>query len=307
MNSPLSRYEKLEKLGEGTYGIVYKARDTTNNELVAMKVMRLEQEEEGVSSTTLRELTILRIIKHCNVVKMINLSLKENSLTLIFEHLDFDLRKLLAHTKGPLKTNLQRSYGFQLLAGLYFLHTHRVIHRDIKPDNLLLDKEGHLKIGDFGLARFFTVPIRTFTDGVVTLWYRPPEVLLHNDFYELSVDIWSAGCVMAEMARGTPLFRGDSEIDMVHKIFQIFGTPTQETIECFHDLRNNKINYFSYEPKNLADLVQSDDIWFVDLLSKMLCLDPANRITAKEALQHPYFNEIPLSVRECCLTNYDLC
>ena len=306
MNSSQSRYEDLEKLGEGTYGVVFKARDTVTNEIVAMKVMRLEQEEEGVSSTTLRELTILRIMNHCNIVAMKNISLKENSLTLVFEHLDFDMRKLLRMTKKPLKTNLQRSYAFQLLSGLYFLHTHRVIHRDIKPDNLLLDKQGHLKICDFGLARFFTVPLRNFTEGVVTLWYRPPEVLLHNDFYDLSVDIWSAGCVMAEMARGIPLFSGDSEIDMVHKIFQVFGTPSPEEVEMFHDLKNQKIESFSYQGVSLASQVESDDIWFVDLLSKMLCIDPTKRITAKEALQHPYFNEIPQSVRNCCLGNYDL-
>lgn len=306
-NSSSTRYERIEKLGEGTYGVVYKAKDTVNGELVAMKVMRLEQEEEGVSATTLREITILRMMNHCNIVGMRNIMLKENSLTLVFEHLDFDLRKLLIHYKKPLGVPLQKSYGFQLLAGLYFMHTHRVIHRDIKPDNILLDLQGHLKICDFGLARFFTVPLRNFTEGVVTLWYRPPEILLHNDFYEVSIDIWSTGCVMAEMARGSPLFKGDSEIDMIHKIFDLFGTPSPEIVNCFHDLKYEVVNNLNYKPHNLSDLVQSDDADFIDLLSKMLCLDPRKRITAKEALQHSYFNDIPQSIRNCCLTNYNLC
>lgn len=307
-NSSSTRYKKIEKLGEGTYGVVYKAMDTINDELVAMKVMRLEQEEEGVSATTLREITILRMMNHRNIVGMRNIMLKENSLTLIFEHLDFDLRKLLINYKGrPLTVPLQKSYGFQLLSGLFFMHTHRVIHRDIKPDNILLDSQGHLKICDFGLARFFTVPLRNFTEGVVTLWYRPPEILLHNDFYEVSIDIWSAGCVMAEMARGSPIFSGDSEIDMIHKIFDLFGSPSQEIINCFHDLKCGVVNNLDYRPHNLGDLVQSEDAEFIDLLSKMLCLDPRKRITAKEALHHPYFNDIPQSIRNCCLTNYNLC
>ena len=306
MSSSSSRYEKIDKLGEGTYGCVYMAKDTKNDEIVAMKVMKLEQEEEGVSASTLREITVLRVISHCNIVQMKNLILNDNQLTLVFEHLDFDLRKLLQRQKRPLKPALVKSYAFQLLSGLYFLHTHRVMHRDIKPDNLLLDFKGHLKIGDFGLARFFTVPLRNFTEGVVTLWYRPPEVLLNNAFYDLSVDIWSAGCVIAEMVRGDVLFKGDSDIDMIHRIFNVFGTPTQEITDYFHDLKNGKFSNLKYSAKKIKDVVPSDDPELLDLVERMVCLDPNKRMTAKEALHHPFFDEIPENVRHHCLSNYNL-
>lgn len=302
MKSDLTGYQKLDKLGEGTYGIVYKAKNLATGQIVAMKIMQLDHEEEGISSTALRELTILRTMDHCNVVSMIDIGMKKNSLTIISEFFDLDLRKFLNKTKRrPLKTALQRSYGFQMLAGLYYMHTHRVIHRDIKPDNILIDYQGHLKLCDFGLSRFFTIPIKELTQGVVTLWYRPPEVLLHNEFYELAVDIWSAGCVMAEMARGIPLFMGDSEIDMVHKIFQVLGSPSDEVKSKLHDLDNGTVTIPHYDGVELKEQVKTDDEYFVDLLIKMLNPDPTKRITAKEALNHPYFDSISPQIRKYCI------
>lgn len=219
MSNNIADYERQEKMGEGTYGAVYKAIYKPKAMAVALKVMPLNQDEEGISAKTIREIATLRHINHPSIVKLINVIIQPENIILIFPFLDFDLRQLIHRSKGPLKTELQRSYAFQLLTGIYHLHVNRVIHRDLKPENILLDCAGYLKICDFGLSRLFTIPLNQFTNDLVTMSYRPPEMLLHNSFYDLSIDVWSAGCVLAEMAIGEPLFPGDSEIDQIHKNF----------------------------------------------------------------------------------------
>jgi serine/threonine protein kinase len=296
-----SRFVKTAKLGEGTYGIVYRVLDKETGEPFAAKVIHLTNEAEGISPTTLREVSILRRMDHCNIVKFYEASIHPTSLTLILEFLPSDLYKLLAKLKGvPLKPDLCCSYAYQLLCGIYYLHTHRVIHRDIKPANLLIDAEGRLKICDFGLARSFTLPLTKLARGVVTQWYRSPELLLHNEFYEVAVDVWSAGCVIAEMASGTVLFKGDSDIDMAHQVFQILGTPSDDVIQGFSDINQGKFVAPDHSPVNLGEILGTDDPLLVDLLSKMLAIDPRRRITAKEALNHPYFDNLPTVVRDMC-------
>lgn len=296
-SADLSNYERQQKLGEGTYGEVYRAIDKTTNEVVAMKVMRLDHEDEGISQTTLRECTILRSLNHFNIISLKEISFNNDSLVLVCEYLSYDLRKLLKKHQKPLNPDLVRSYAYQLLSGIYYLHTHRVIHRDIKPENLLIDKAGRMKICDFGLSRFFTIPMREFTEGVITLWYRPLEVLLHNPFYDLSIDIWSAGCVIAEMTRGTAIFKGDSELDMIHQIFKTLGTPDQGVLSLFADIKNNKVTIPQYPRQNLHTILETDDDLLVDLISKMLEIDPKKRINAKDARRHPYFDNLPDAIR----------
>lgn len=296
-SADLGNYERQQKLGEGTYGVVYRAIDKQTNEVVAMKVMRLDHEDEGISQTTLRECTILRSLNHFNIISLKEISFSGDSLVLVCEYLSYDLRKLLKKHQKPLNPDLVRSYAYQLLSGIYYLHTHRVIHRDIKPENLLIDKAGRMKICDFGLSRFFTIPMREFTEGVITLWYRPPEILLHNSFYDLSIDIWSAGCVIAEMTRGTAIFKGDSELDMIHQIFKTLGTPDQGVLSLFSDIKNNKITIPQYPRNDMRTYIETDDDLLLDLISKMLEIDPKKRINAKDARRHPYFDNIPDAIR----------
>ena len=221
-------YQKQEKLGEGTYGVVYKAIDKRTGDVVALKKIRLEQEEEGIPATSIREISILKELHHPNIVDLREVINSQGKLTLVFEYLDKDLKRFLDSQHNPPPPNLIQSYAYQILCGLCYCHCHRIIHRDMKPQNLLLNRQGLIKICDFGLARAFTIPLRNYTHEVVTLWYRAPEILFGSQLYSLPVDIWSTGCIIAEMITKKPLFPGDSEIDELFSIFKILGTPTED-------------------------------------------------------------------------------
>jgi serine/threonine protein kinase len=178
------------------------------------------------------------------------------------------------------------------LRGVADCHCKRVLHRDIKPQNILLNDTGEVKIADFGLARAFQVPIRPYTHEVVTLWYRAPEILLNSAEYSTPVDIWSVGCIFAELYNQIPLFQGDSEIDQIFKIFRVSGTPTEENWPGVTELPNYKSTFPKWKPKDIAEKIPGMDEVAIDLLSKMLTLDPLNRITASKALKHPYFDDL---------------
>ncbi|KAH0795155.1 AChain A, Cyclin-dependent kinase 2 [Histomonas meleagridis] len=293
------RFTDREKLGEGTYGVVYKAKDTRDDTIVALKVMKFDQESNGISQTTLREISILSSIDHPNLLKMKDIILENNSLTIVTEFLEYDLYTFLyKRRKRPLDQRLIRSYGYQLLCGLYYLHSHRIVHRDLKPANLLIDMAGNIKICDFGLSRYFSIPLRKYSPNVVSEWYRPVELLYGAKNYDVSVDIWSLGCCLAEMSRRYPLFPGDTDIDMLHKIFEILGTPSKDEIPSFpEELRSS---FKEHEQQDLKVVFNSDDEYFVDLIKKMLEYNPSKRITALEALNHPYFNDIPKTLYEKC-------
>ena len=291
----IERYQKLEKIGEGTYGVVYKARDRKNGEQIALKKIRLEADDEGVPSTAIREISLLKEIHHPNVVALKDVVHSELKLYLIFEFLDQDLKKHMDANGGPLRPIVVKSYLYQMLAGLCYCHTHRVLHRDLKPQNLLIDKSGAVKLADFGLARAFGLPIKTYTHEVVTLWYRAPEILLGSRQYSTPVDLWSVGCIFAEMAQKRPIFAGDSEIDQIFKIFRVLGTPTEETFPGISSLPDFKSTFPKWRAQSLSKLVGNLDERGVDLLSQMICYDPAKRISARAAMSHPYFDDLDKS------------
>ena len=191
----------MDTIGEGTYGVVYKARVRSTGEILALKRIRLEQEEEGVPSTAIREISLLKELRHENIVKLVDVVHLEKKLYLVFEYLDLDLKKHM--DSSPHISNdrmVIKGYVYQMCAGIAFCHSHRVLHRDLKPQNLLIDTETNsLKLADFGLARAFAIPLRAYTHEVVTLWYRAPEILLGAKQYSTPVDVWSIGCIFAEM------------------------------------------------------------------------------------------------------------
>lgn len=305
----MEKYEKLEKVGEGTYGKVYKAKDKASGQLVALKKTRLEMDEEGVPPTALREVSLLQMLSQSlYIVRLLcveHVDTNKNgdskaNLYLVFEYLDTDLKKFIdSYRKGPnprpLAPSLIQSFLFQLCKGVAHCHSHGVLHRDLKPQNLLLDKEkGILKIADLGLGRAFTVPLKSYTHEIVTLWYRAPEVLLGSTHYSTAVDMWSVGCIFAEMVRRQALFPGDSEFQQLLHIFRLLGTPSEKQWPGVSALRDWHV-YPLWEPQNLARAVPSLSADGVDLLSKMLKYDPSERISAKAAMDHPYFDSLDKS------------
>ncbi len=315
----------------GTYGVVYKAKDLTHpGRIVALKKIRLEAEDEGVPSTAIREISLLKEMNDPNIVRLLNIVHADgHKLYLVFEFLDLDLKKYmealpvsdggrgksLPDGSGPdlgrlgLGDAMVKKFMSQLCEGVRYCHSHRVLHRDLKPQNLLIDREGNLKLADFGLARAFGVPLRTYTHEVVTLWYRSPEILLGGRQYSTGVDMWSVGCIFAEMCTRKPLFPGDSEIDEIFKIFKyaplseffssltkyrLLGTPTEaewpgvSDKTCFPDFKPSFPKWVRDENQPLCSNLDENGL---DLLEQMLVYDPAGRISAKQACMHPYFED----------------
>ncbi|XP_015175052.1 PREDICTED: cyclin-dependent-like kinase 5 isoform X2 [Polistes dominula] len=226
----MQKYEKLEKIGEGTYGTVFKAKNRETHEIVALKRVRLDDDDEGVPSSALREICLLKELKHKNIVRLYDVLHSDKKLTLVFEHCDQDLKKYFDSLNGEIDLDVVKSFFYQLLRGLAFCHSRNVLHRDLKPQNLLINKNGELKLADFGLARAFGIPVKCYSAEVVTLWYRPPDVLFGAKLYTTSIDMWSAGCIFAELANaGRPLFPGSDIDDQLKRIFKMLGTPTEET------------------------------------------------------------------------------
>ncbi|KAH7338641.1 Pkinase-domain-containing protein [Rhizoctonia solani] len=294
----MENYAKLEKVGEGTYGVVYKARDINTGRIVALKKIRLEAEDEGVPSTAIREISLLKELKDDNVVALLDIVHADSKLYLVFEFLDMDLKKYMETVNSKngnrgLDKQLIKKFTYQLLAGLRYCHGHRILHRDLKPQNLLIDTNENLKLADFGLARAFGIPLRTYTHEVVTLWYRSPEVLLGSRHYSTAIDMWSVGCIVAEMVmHGQPLFPGDSEIDQIFKIFRLLGTPNEEVWPGVSQLPDYKESFPQWSAVELSQTVRGIDAQGLDLIAQTLIYDTAHRISAKRALIHPYFNDL---------------
>ncbi|RZF41774.1 hypothetical protein LSTR_LSTR012291 [Laodelphax striatellus] len=284
-------FKTVEKVGEGTYGVVYKALNKKTGQMVALKKIRLEGEPEGVPSTAMREISLLKELQHPNIVSLYDVVHVEHRLYLVFEFLLKDLKRFMDQCEEDLPLKLVKSYMKQLLSGLYFCHTRRILHRDLKPQNLLLDANGNIKLADFGLARTYGIPLRSFTHEVVTLWYRAPEILLGTNVYTASLDLWSLACIFAEMSNRKPLFPGDSEIDQIFRIFRTMGTPDESIWPGVSHLKDYKPSFPRWVAQEVPKIVPKLDNDGRDLFMKMIKYDPNQRISAKAALNHPFFDD----------------
>lgn len=294
-------YSMMEKIGEGTYGTVYKAIDNRNGgRRVAIKKIRIEHEEEGVPSTAIREISLLKECEHVNVVKLLDICSSTNALHLVFECLDMDVRMYLKKNGAFKGTDLKNS-AFQCFRAIEFCHQHRILHRDLKPQNVLIDCQSKiLKLADFGLARAFQIPLRAYTHEVVTLWYRAPEILLGQAKYATPMDIWSLGCICCEMATKEALFPGDSEIDTIFKIFKTLGTPTDEIWPGVSSLRDYKEQFPQWKDTQLAEVLQkAPSLGNPGVAFLRLCLkyNPVARPSARKALLHPFFEGVDRDIR----------
>jgi len=292
------RYEHLKIVEAGAYGTVRKARNRMTGEIVAIKQLHVDEHlSEGIPAYVIRDVSFLRSLEHPNVVKMIDMHISGvQDYNLIFEYLESDLYRVLKNNR---MTGVQMHmehvlrYSHQLLSGLQACHARLILHRDLKPQNLLIGRDG-LKIGDFGLARTFALPLRPYTHDVVTLWYRAPEILLGLRQYGTSVDIWSVGCIIAEMAVGLPIFQGDSQIGTIFKIMKLLGTPTNEIWPGLSELQHWKTTFPYWPVTDLEPLRErrpelSED--GMDLLMQLLCWSPQARITSRRAKGHRVFKQ----------------
>lgn len=289
-------YDKLDKIGQGTYSNVYKARDKVTGKIVALKKVRFDTSEPESVKFMAREIMILQKLDHPNVVKLEGLatSRMQYSLYLVFDFMHSDLARIMFRPEEKLTEPQIKCYMHQLLSGLQHCHERGILHRDIKGSNLLIDKSGMLKIADFGLANYFS-PNRKcpLTSRVVTLWYRAPELLLGSTDYGVGIDLWSAGCLLGEMFAGRPIMPGRTEVEQLHKIFKLCGTPSEaywKKLRLSTTFRPPQ----SCKP-SLAGAFRNFPRSSLGLLSTLLALDPAYRGSASSALQNEFFLTSPLA------------
>ncbi|XP_039186821.1 cyclin-dependent kinase 10 isoform X2 [Crotalus tigris] len=225
----VKEFEKLNRIGEGTYGIVYRARDTQTGEIVALKKVRMDKEKDGIPISSLREITLLLKLQHPNIVELKEVVVGNHleSIFLVMGYCEQDLASLLENMQAPFSEAQVKCIILQVLHGLQYLHNNFIIHRDLKVSNLLMTDKGCVKTADFGLARAYRVPLNPMTPKVVTLWYRAPELLLGTTTQTTAIDMWAVGCILAELLAHKPLLPGSSEIQQVDLIVRLLGTPNE--------------------------------------------------------------------------------
>ncbi|KAJ9114564.1 hypothetical protein QFC20_001438 [Naganishia adeliensis] len=304
---PALPYEKIAQVGEGTYGKVYKARNSEGLGLVALKRIRMEGEKDGFPVTAMREIKLLQGLDHVNIVKLHEMMISNGSVHMVMEYMDHDLSGILSQPQITLSVANLKSFCQQMLRGLAYLHGKAILHRDMKGSNILINSKGELKLADFGLARYFTKRKRNdYTNRVVTLWYRSPELLLGETMYDVCIDNWSAGCIMLELFVRKPVFQGNGEIHQLEAIYEIMGTPTEEEWPGLASMPW----YELVKPKEM--LPSRFDEYFskrlntagAELAKGLLHYDPAKRLTADQALESPFFSteepapEIPTHIAD---------
>ncbi|KAM6130955.1 cyclin-dependent kinase-like 1 isoform 2-T2 [Pterocles gutturalis] len=271
----MERYEKLGKVGEGSYGVVFKCRNKDTGQIVAIKKFLESEEDPVIRKIALREIRMLKQLKHPNLVNLLEVFRRKRRLHLVFEYCDHTvLHELDKHPRG-MPEHLVKSITWQTLQAVNFCHKHNCIHRDVKPENILITKHSVVKLCDFGFARLLTGPSDYYTDYVATRWYRSPELLVGDTQYGPPVDVWAIGCVFAELLSGVPLWPGKSDVDQLYLIRRTLGDLIPRHQQVF-----STNQFFSGvripDPESMG----------------CLPMDPAARQTCEQLLQHPYFDSI---------------
>merc|ERR1712226_1387139 len=300
----VEEFQCLNRIEEGTYGVVYRARDKKTNEIVALKRLKMEREKEGFPVTSLREINTLLISQHVNVVTVREIVVGSNmdQIFIVMDFVQHDLKGLMEtmrKKKQVFSTSEIKCLMIQLLRAISHLHDNWILHRDLKSSNLLLSHNGILKVGDFGLAREYGSPLQAYTAIVVTLWYRAPELLLGIKEYSTAIDVWSCGCIFGELLLMNPLFPGESELDELNRIFKLLGTPNEKIWPGYNKLpAPQKMKFIEYPYATLRQkfpvnmLTESG----MDLMKRFLTYDPKQRISCDQALDADYFQESPKAI-----------
>ncbi|KAM0342245.1 hypothetical protein ACHAPU_009650 [Fusarium lateritium] len=282
-------------VGSGTYGKVFKGINVYTKGMVALKRIRMEGERDGFPVTAVREIKLLQSLRHINIVNLQEVMVEKNDCFMVFEYLSHDLTGLLNHPTFKLEAAQKKDLAKQMFEGLDYLHTRGVLHRDIKAANILVSNEGVLKIADFGLARFYAKRHQLdYTNRVITIWYRSPELLLGETKYTAAVDVWSAACVMVEIFDRNAIFPGDgTELSQLEKIYNVMGTPNLKDWPNLVDMSWFELLRPTIKKKNVFAERYRDKMSpaAFDLLSAMFHYDPAKRPSAAEVLHHTYFTE----------------
>lgn len=299
-DNTLRNYDDLSEIGQGASGVVFKARDLANDgRFVAIKKFKVHLTDDGgVPASIMREVATLRQLGHyghSNVIKLLDICNgprmereKQLLLYIVFEHMEMDLAEYIDKCPPPGVPPERICHLMkQLFSGVDFLHTHRIIHRDLKPQNLLVNASGELKIADFGLAKLYEAQT-ALTSVVATLWYRAPEVLLAGS-YATPLDLWSCGCIMAELYRRTPLFPGATEADQLKRIISVIGTPTECEWPAESELSRKSFGIFP--KRSFREIIPELCGAGNDLLDSLLKFHPSKRLSALEALNHRYFKD----------------
>eukprot|EP00291_Cryptomonas_curvata_P022074 CAMPEP_0172165548 /NCGR_PEP_ID=MMETSP1050-20130122/8474_1 /TAXON_ID=233186 /ORGANISM="Cryptomonas curvata, Strain CCAP979/52" /LENGTH=321 /DNA_ID=CAMNT_0012836033 /DNA_START=308 /DNA_END=1269 /DNA_ORIENTATION=- len=290
----MNKYEVLGVVGEGAYGVVLRCRNKESGEIVAIKKFKESEDDEVVRKTTLREVKLLRMLRHENIVELREAFRRKGKLYLVFEYVEKNLLEILEQQPSGLPPELVRKYIYQLCRAINWCHEHDVVHRDIKPENLLINPDHSLKLCDFGFARTVSAKNRgDLTDYVATRWYRAPELLLGDTNYGKPVDMWAIGCIMGELTDGQPLYPGESEIDQLYVIQKVMGPLTAEQTELF--LRNPRFVGLKFPDMSRPETLEKRYVGKVtkkalSFMKGLLQMDPAKRLQAQDALQHTYLD-----------------
>ncbi|XP_072166833.1 cyclin-dependent kinase 7-like [Diadema setosum] len=289
-------YEKIDFLGEGQFATVYKARDLKHDgKIVAVKKIKLghrAEAQDGINRTALREIKLLQELRHNNIIGLLDCFGHRSNISLVFDFMETDLEVIIKDTNLVLTPAHIKAYTVMALRGLEYLHSNWILHRDMKPNNLLVDDKGVLKIGDFGLAKFYGSPNRIYTHQVVTRWYRCPELLFGARIYGTGVDMWAMGCILAELLLRVPFLPGESDLDQLSRIFQTLGTPSEEEWPNMSELADY-IVFKKFPGTPLQDIFTAATDDLLDLLRALLLMNPCKRCKATEALKMPYFFNKP--------------